>query len=349
VAPQWVLVTDGGDGQARSTLAAVRALGLAGYSPVVTVSGPSSLAAASRYCARRVPVPPVTDPGYAAAVRTEQAAHHYLATLAASDGALLALEAPVRHLVDKTQLMESARLVGLAVPPTRVFQTAAELLGAHDLEFPVVLKPAISTYPARLIGSREDLAGIEHRVGPFVLQAYLGQGLRAAAGVVWEGRLVAAVHQRYLRTWPNECGTACAAETVEPDLELERRLLRLLEGYQGIFQAQLAGDCLLDLNPRVYGSLPLAVKGGANLAAVYCDVVAGRRPELVRARSGVFYRWLEGDIRHMARAVRTGRMTLGSALRAMRPHLHAAHSTEWARDPRPMVARFRHVIARRER
>jgi predicted ATP-grasp superfamily ATP-dependent carboligase len=347
VATDWVLITDGGDGQARSSLAAVRALAVAGYRPAVTVSGASSLAASSRYCARRVVVPPVSDPGYAASVRVEVAARPYLAVLPASDAALLALDAPVRHLVDKAQLVERAGQTGLPVPPTRMFSTADELLSADDLKFPAIVKPAISMYPARLIRSRRQLEGAAQRTGPFVVQPYLSEKLRAAAGVLWDGRLVALVHQRYLRTWPGECGTACAAETVGADPDLEARLLRLLDGYQGIFQAQLAGDCLLDLNPRVYGSLPLAVAAGANLPALYCDLLAGRQVRPVRARPGVFYRWVEGDLRHAAWAVRARRVGLGSALLALRPRRHTAHSTESLSDPMPMIVRLRFAATKR--
>jgi predicted ATP-grasp superfamily ATP-dependent carboligase len=349
VATDWVLITDGGDGQARSSLAAVRALAQGGYRPAVTVSSQSSLAAASRYCARQLDVPPVTHPGYADAVRAELEARPYLAVLPASDAALLALSAPVEHLVDKTLLMDRARLAGLSVPPTQIFRTRDELLSANDLEFPSVLKPAISTVPARLIATRAELVANVDGAGPFILQPYLTDNLRAAAGVLWKGRLVGAVHQRYLRTWPGDCGTACAAQTVQPDLELEGRLLRLLDGYEGIFQAQLAGDFLLDLNPRVYGSLPLAVAAGANLPLIYCDRVAGKKAPLIRARPGVFYRWLEGDLRHLGWAVRGGRMGIGSALAALRPHPGTAHSTEWLRDPMPMVARLRHAASRRAR
>lgn len=342
-----MLVTDGGDGQARSSLAAVRALAAGGYRPAVTVSARWSLAASSRYCARRVPVPPVTEPGYVEGVRAELAARPYLTTLAASDAALLALGVPVRHLVDKAELVHRAREAGLEMPPTRLFASRPELLDASDLELPFVLKPAISTYPAVLVRSKDELAKAARRDGRFIVQQYVRENLRAAAGVVWGGRLVAMVHQRYFRTWPAECGTACAAQTTEPDLELEQRLLRLLDGYEGVFQAQLAGNHLLDLNPRVYGSLPLAVAAGANLPALYCDLVRGGDVDTVRARPRVFYRWLEGDLRHMAWALHPGRRVVGSALKMLRPHRGTAHSTESLRDPMPMVARLRHAATRR--
>jgi predicted ATP-grasp superfamily ATP-dependent carboligase len=351
VATQWVLVTDGGDTQSRSSLAAVRALGVAGYRCAVTVSGRPSLAAISRYCARRVPVPGVTESGFAEAIRGELSRRPYLTVISATDATLLALDAPVRHLVDKIELAKAATNAGLSVPPTRVFNSITPLLAADDLDLPAVLKPPISNpfKPARLIKTREDLASIDPEDGPFLVQPFLDGGLRACAGVMWEGQLVAAVHQRYVRTWPPDCGTASSAVSVAPDEDLEGRLIRLLDGYQGIFQAQLAGEHLLDLNPRVYGSLPLAVAAGANLPAIYCDLLSGKEMRKVRARPAVFYRWLEGDLRHLAWAVRHGEMPLGSALLNLRPHRGTAHSTESVRDPMPMGARLRHAVAKYRR
>ena len=46
--------------------------------------------------------------------------------------------------------------------------------------------------------------------GPVLVQPYLTAGIRAVAGVAWHGRLAAAVHQRYLRSWPPACGTSSA-------------------------------------------------------------------------------------------------------------------------------------------
>ena len=179
---------------------------------------------------------------------------------------------------------------------------------------------------------------------PFHLRAQVavGSGDEPHVDLPW----AAVAHQRYLRTWPPDCGTASAAETVEPDLELEAAVLRLLDGFEGVFQAQLAGPYLLDLNPRVYGSLPLAVEAGANLPAVYCDLLRGVERDVVRARPGVFYRWIEGDLRHLFAGVRDGSLGLGAAVRALLPRRGAAHSTESLSDPLPAIARLRYAMRR---
>jgi hypothetical protein len=165
---------------------------------------------------------------------------------------------------------------------------------------------------------------------------------------MWKGRLVAAVHERWLRIWPPRAGLASAAETAAPDLALEARLIELMEGYDGIFCAQLAGPYLFDLNLRVHSSHPLGVAAGVNLVALYCDLLreAEVPDETLRPRTGAFYRWLEGDVRHLAKSLTSKETTLGSAAISLRPRRHAAHSTESLRDPGPMVSRLLYAASR---
>ena len=246
------------------------------------------------------------------------------------------------HLVDKDELTEVARRAGLTPAPGRVFESFDELLrNAQDLDYPVVLKPVYPGASVRRIQSRRELERVQGGPGRMIVQPYITEELRAVGGVMHDGRLVAAVHQRYLRTWPPDCGGACAAETTEPDVELEGKLTALLDGFEGVFQAQLAGSYLLDLNPRVYGSLPLAVKAGANLPAIHCDAVSGRVPsKVVRAVPGVFFRWLEGDLRNVLVGIRSGELSAREAASLLKPRAGSAHGPESLKDPGPMLTRL---------
>jgi hypothetical protein len=339
-------------GQSRAAVAAVRALAAGGYLPAATTSARPSLAAASRHAARRVVVPMVDQPGFseagfARAIQDERARHQYLTSIPTSDAAVLALGAAGGHLVDKASLTEAADRAGIPTPPTLVFASGAELLGAAaSLDYPVVIKPAISRWSPFRADTPEGVEVARRRAGPIVVQPFVDEPLAAVGGVMWRGELVAAVHQRYLRTWPPECGTSSAAVTVAPDASLEGKLIRLLEGYDGIFQVQLAGPFLLDVNPRPYGSLPLAVAAGVNLPALYCDLLLGRDVPPSRGRSGAYYRWVEGDLRRLWGEVREGRMGLAAAIRELRPRPGTAHSTESLSDPGPTLARLRFALLR---
>lgn len=343
-----VLVTDGGSGQNRSAVAAVRALAAAGYLPSVTVSGLCSLAAASRHCAATIPVPDVDSPGYAQGVCAALDAQPYLAVLPASDAALVALDLPGADLVDKASLAERAKKAHLPLPEQRIFESwGALILAVHDLEYPVVLKPTIRSTSRQAavvrVDSPQQLMQMPTADGAVVVQRFVAGSMTAVSGVVWAGRLVATVHQRYERIWPLDAGVACALETTPGDSGLEERLVHLLQGYNGIFQAQFVGSFLVDVNPRVYGSLPLAVAAGANLPAIHCDLLRGEEVSPVRGTAGVRYRWLEGDLRHLHAMWRRGELGLPAVLSALRPRRGTAHSVESISDPGPALSRLRYA------
>jgi predicted ATP-grasp superfamily ATP-dependent carboligase len=348
-----VLVSDHVDGRSRSAVAAVRALGAGGYRPVVTVSGGRSAAAASRSCAGVLHTPRPGSPGYRQAVEAYLDANPGASVLAASDAVIVALGHPGADLVDKAALPDTAARAGLSVPPTLEFSGRAELLdAAHELDYPLVVKAVVKTRPtevARRVESARALAdAVGELCGPIVVQPFAVGTMRAACGVIQDGRLLAAVHQRYVRIWPPGCGTASAAVTTAPDHDLEARLPQLLTGHAGVFQVQLIGDQVIDVNPRVYGSLPLAVAAGANLPAIACRAASGRTASsVVRGRPGVRYQWLEGDVRAVLHEVRIGATTLRGAGRALLPRPGTAHSIESLRDPGPGLVRVVDVVRRR--
>jgi predicted ATP-grasp superfamily ATP-dependent carboligase len=348
-----VLVSDHVNGRSRSAVAAVRALHQAGYRTAVTVSGKGSPAAGSRCCAQVVRVADGEFPTLRDAVETYLAAEPGTMVMAASDAVLVALGLPGGDLVDKARLPGRAAAAGLAVPSTREFGNGTELVEAADaLDYPVVVKAAVKSQDGdntRRVDSAHELrAAFGSSAFPVVVQPVAGGTMRAVCGVIHDGRLLAVVHQNYLRIWPPDCGTASAALTTAPDHELEERLPALLAGHVGVFQVQLIGDQVIDVNPRVYGSLPLAVAAGANLPAIACRAAGGRLPPgVVRGRPDVPYRWMEGDLRRLAHDVRSGALPLRAAGRALRPRRGTAHSIESLRDPVPGLLRLAEAARRR--
>ena len=324
-------MVEAGEGQARSTLATVRALAASGYASTVAAPGAASVVTASRHCARTVRIPPVGHDGFKQAVESEVSTGGYLTTLVTADAALLALGVPVGHLVDKTSLAELARGAGLETPPAELFETGAQLRAAAARQhYPIVVKTVFSGAPVQRIDDAAELKGMSDRSGPLLVQPYLSDRLRSVAGVMWRGRLVAIIHQLYLRTWPRQCGGACAALSTDPVPRLEEGVAKLLEGFDGIFHAQFSGDYLLDLNPRPYGSLPLATRAGVNLPSLYCDLLRGAQAPSapLRASSGYMYRWIEGDVRHVAEALGTHEMSLRQAAAALRPRRMVSHGPD---------------------
>jgi hypothetical protein len=347
-----VLVVDHSDGRSRSAVAAVRALDQAGYRPFVAVSSGRSAAAASRSCAGVLRLPTASSLDLRETTEKYLANNPGSAVLAASDAALVALDLPGSHLVDKAALPVRAASAGLPVPCTREFAGGTELLAAADgLEYPLVVKAVVKSggENAIRIDSPRELQTLAATLpGPVVVQPFATGDMRAVCGVIDDGRLLAAVHQHYLRIWPPGCGTASAAVTTSPDHDLEERLPALLDGHRGVFQVQLIGDQVIDVNPRVYGSLPLAVAAGANLPAIACRAAAGDPPAgLVRGRPGIRYRWLDADLRRLLHDVRHGDLTVAAAARAGRPRRGTAHSIESLGDPGPVLSRLLDAVSAR--
>ncbi len=342
------LVTDDITGQNRAALATVRALAVADVDTLVTVAGGHSIAGASRFCAGTVEVPAAGTATYAAALRTHISDVGYRAVFPASDAALVALGDPVAELVDKAVMPDRARAAGIEVLPQWRFESGAELIAAAGtLPFPIVVKPTeksgVGSLQAMKATTSGDLSSLAEHPSPLVVQPYEDSPLWAISGVMWDGRLLAITQQRSARLWPVGAGVACAAETVPPDPSFEEPLTRLLAAHQGVFQVQFLGPYLIDVNPRVYGSLPLAVAAGANLPAITFRAAEGKVDGLVRARAGVRYRWLEGDVRNLVKQVRGGSISVGAAARAGLPRRGTVYSLESLRDPRPWVTRLRYA------
>ena len=104
--------------------------------------------------------------------------------------------------------------------------------------------------------------------------------------------MIAAVHEEALRTWPADCGPVSYAQTIAPEAQLAEQARALIAalGWSGIFNLQFieaeAGLFLVDVNPRLYTSIGLAVAAGANLPAIWVESLLGGRPEVAPYRVG---------------------------------------------------------------
>jgi predicted ATP-grasp superfamily ATP-dependent carboligase len=228
------------------------------------------------------------------------------------------------------------------------------------VRFPVVVKPMRSEVPAdgglRRYETRraDDLEGLILALaalpnGAGMVQAYVDGRLLNVNGVAWEGELIADVHEEALRTWPADCGPVSYAQTIEPEPALSEQARALIAAldWSGVFTAQFiesdAGLFLVDVNPRLDGSIGLAVAAGANLPALWVELLLGRRPEVSPYRVGVRFR-SEGDVRSLTHLFRSGARR--DALAGLLPQPHTTHAIASISDPRPGLAYLRRLPAR---
>lgn len=372
-------------GETIGALATVRALREAGYEPWVAVSRSGGYAARSRAAAGTITVPdPGADAGAFVAALVEAIAQvNAAAVLPGTEGGLLVLAeheeqfpsnvavgvcAPdVVALATNKGVLESIVLAaGLDAPPSLVLE-AWEVEGT-EFSYPLVVKPlrseattAEGTFVHQRVRRVDNVVELHLALKAFpgskgLVQPHLGKKLGGVGGVSWDGKIVCAVHMMAERTWPLDCGTFSSAVTVPPDLEFERSIERLLAhiGWNGLFQIDfvVAGGrrYVIDLNPRIYTCLGLAVGAGVNLPAVWVGLLLGKPFSTPPYTVGVGYRNDQDDLRAVfaARASGTRDAALGGAAKR-RKTVHAVFS---ARDPLPALttlARAKDLIDKKRR
>jgi predicted ATP-grasp superfamily ATP-dependent carboligase len=356
-----------------AVLAGLRALRAGGYRPWVAASRRGTYATRSRAAAGTILVPDPSE-DQAAFVDALAATAERLsasALLPTSESALLALAGTshrfptttavgadsreiVRRATAKPELMKLASLAGLRVPNTTTI-TQADLNGRKlDISLPAVVKPLRSETPgkdgrlqyasAQAVRTPAELEAVVHLLpgSSWLVQPCLPGKLRAVSGVAWQGDLVCAVHQCADRTYPL-LGPSAYAVTIPPDDELEKSVARLLElvGFSGIFQVQFISsdvNYFIDFNPRMYGSLALAVGAGLNLPVIWADLLVGRSPTVRGYRCNVRYRSEERDARALVTAFLRGERRV--AMKGILPRRRTVHAVFSLWDPMPFAASF---------
>jgi predicted ATP-grasp superfamily ATP-dependent carboligase len=297
-----VLITDAGRG---SAIAFTRSLGRRGIDVVAADEQRRSPGFASRYAAARVVYPsPATDPdGAVEALHRAVCDLGVDLVVPISDDiglplsrarerfdGLCALALPdpeaLAQVTDKGATTQLALRVGVPVPETALVSTVAEARAAAPrLGWPLVLKPvasrivrdeAVERYEVSYVN---DLSSLEARMAPLeghtsvLLQQYhAGEG-HGVELLCDRGEPLATFQHRRLHEVPITGGASALRESVPVDptlLDYSVRLLRELE-WTGLamveFRVGPAGPMLMEINGRVWGSLPLAVKSGVDFPA----------------------------------------------------------------------------------
>jgi len=353
-------------------LGAMRGLGRAGYETWVASSSPHSYGARSRNAAGTLIVPdPAADPsGFAQALARAADEFSVAAILPGTEAALIALAgrkslfpdgvvvgAPepgiVDRATDKIAFLDIAEKVGLETPPT--LHVGVDDLADLNvlLSLPAVVKPLRSEQHLpdgtlehagpRLVSDIQDaratLGRYAGRTG--VVQPYLPGQIYGFCAVAWEGELVCCLHQIGERIWPRDCGMVCYARTVARDEALERSIAAFIRdiGWSGIFQVQLLRHqerlYAIDLNPRIYISIALAIAAGMNLPVIWADLLLGRRAVVGAYRVGMRWRSDEDDPLALACELRRG--SRARALRGILPRRHTSHAVFSWNDPGPAL------------
>ena len=304
-----VLVTDG---EQRSALAVVRALGRAGHKITVCSARSRCLAGASRYADEVARVP---DP-----LRDSQSFIKHLSVLvrrsnidvvipmtdasmlAALEGAdqLAPAVLPVaeleryRAVSDKEGVLGVASRFGIAVPAQRTLALDdAHAIDEFDMAYPVVVKPARSVgehggrrahFSVRYARNATELTRIVQSTDPaafplLLQQRVVGPGVGVFL-LVWEGETIATFSHRRLREKPPSGGVSVYRESIAADPDLVARSRALLEHFdwRGVAMIEYKIDertgtpYLMEINGRFWGSLQLAIDAGVDFPNLLLSV-----------------------------------------------------------------------------
>jgi predicted ATP-grasp superfamily ATP-dependent carboligase len=374
------------DAETRAALATTRSLGAAGWTVHVTSAVPRSLAGASRYAASEHRLPAAIEQPGAWARELESLAGRLgadwvlpisevsLGTIFAFDlDARLALIAPEREsyarAIDKYALAERARALGLTVPPTRLVEDTAELSRLPaGFTYPAVLRARRSRFLREgrwIAGGIAILRGDDDRARAIqdpgfaagaLLQEYVRGHGEAVFALASEGRTLAHFAHRRLREKPPTGGVSVLRESVEPDAkrvaECERLLADLDWTGVAMIEFRRAPDgsaFLMEINPRPWGSLQLAIDAGVDFPGMLMRLARGETIAAVEPRIEVRSRWLLGDLDHLLSCLRraelraaTGRGVGRVGLDFLRSFFDGSRlEVLRARDPRPFLRELR--------
>lgn len=351
-----VLVTDAGRG---SAVAFIRSLAAAGHHVTVGDTRWISAGRWSRWAASSFRYPdPFLDPnGAADAILSEVVEQGVEVLLPMTDATTKVAEslrgrlpsecvigvppaAAAAVAADKNRTIRLARELGVPVPVTTMVRSASEAReAAPALGWPIVVKPvsslvvgAAGTMHKLDVGYGFDPDDLERKVGslgrgaPVLLQeCCTGDGVGVEV-LVDRGRVFRAFSHRRLHEVPVTGGASALREAIPVDPELLGHTERLMEAleWNGLamveFKAGSDGPRLMEINGRVWGSLPLAVRAGVDFPADYVHL-------LTRGADGLGVSQDDYAIGTVARNLQLEVVWIGSVLRG--PKHAAPEAGQW--------------------
>ena len=328
------------DGKYRSSIAAARALGRAGYRVVVTETRGDVKDAPpvfSSVFASGVWIPgSVSDPEYPERLMAVLRGYERPALFPVGAATLAAVAANRKFFSsaadfivpdpdvldsvnDKKTVHDRAESLGIPVP--------REYGGKPD-KYPVIIKPHCGEKLGLKAADRYTVARSEAEFDvkyekmkeydptPIVQEKVEGDGRGASLLMGRGGELISAICHRRLREYPMSGGpsTCCVTEYDEGLIDSAYRLLSSF-GFCGIAMVEFKGDAVLEINPRVWGTFPLTVFAGSRFCENYVRAAAGETVEYVPAdyEVGKKMRFFVNDLAASADLIRHGRIRDGLA------------------------------------
>jgi len=328
-----ILVTDV---DRRKALPIIRSLGAAGIKVIGLSSVPFSVGGLSRHCALTLRCPDYkTAPReYVAFIEKCCAQYQPTVFLPLEDATIeLCLENPecyepyTRALLpsrdvmdvsyDKWKTMELAREVGVPTPESHCPETLDEVRAlCESWRGGAVIKPrkTSGSRGMKFVERAEEIEAAWNEVSreyprPVIQERVdaSGDGLGVFVLIDGDDELVALFGHKRLREYPIGGGpsTLCMSHHDPTLVEQSLRLLRAMK-FRGVAMVEFKHDAkrgeavLMEINPRFWGSIGLAIAAGVDFPLLYHRAAAGvAQSPVLEHTPDVYGRWLfPGDLMH---------------------------------------------------
>ncbi|HEX8238817.1 MAG TPA: ATP-grasp domain-containing protein [Allosphingosinicella sp.] len=315
----------------RAFLAIARSLGRRGVEVHAAPSDFSSPALRSRYiaAAHRLPPYPLDPKAWESALARLIAEHGFRRVVPTSDSGLFMLrhhagalgrerigianEAALEIFSDKANTRALAESHGVKVALGRLLggdETAVEL--AEALGLPLVLKPRTSFVLGDIETKRSarvvrDSAELDRQLRSGAWKGCVAESFFPGVGVglsvlAREGRILFAYqHRRLHESSETGASTMRVSEPADPGLLAAAEPLAAAARLDGVAMFEFRLDrgsgrhVLLEVNPRFWGSLPLAVAAGADFPALWWDLSVRGREGRCAYEGGILKADLTGE------------------------------------------------------
>jgi len=209
-----------------------------------------------------------------------------------------------RSLSTKETLNDFAKDNNLNTPWTYVVDIDMPVGFANKLKFPLIIKPNIGagSKGVYLVNNREDMVNKIKQLKKLVnttildtkriiIQEYIPNKLSYFNALIHEGKLIARQHIRILETYPSVCGGPARSISIY-DRRLEaagRKVVNKLKLSNGVLNIQFIFDKrsqqfrLLEINPRLWGSIQSSIDSGMDFPYLLYQIAIGKDVRKINA------------------------------------------------------------------
>ncbi|RLG16991.1 hypothetical protein DRN75_04285 [Nanoarchaeota archaeon] len=209
----------------------------------------------------------------------------------------------VSSVANKDKLYTLAKKHKIPIPRTLIVRDVSKT-NISKLKYPVVVKSAVEGSPIKVSYAWDEQmlrTVLKQRLsyGPQIIQEYVRGPTYGFFSIAKDGKVLVYFQHKRLREFPSTGGVSSKAMSVySPDLEtVSKRFLRRLN-WTGVSMLEFKYDedseefKLIEMNPKFWGSLDLAITCGVNFPYLAYRAALGYKITQPKYKVGVTYQWM---------------------------------------------------------